>query len=213
MQRSITIPVMALFLALVLALPAVGAAVPSPLESMKGNVQKVMDVLKDPALKAADKRDERRKTLRGLADRIFDWVELSKRTLARSWNDLSVDQKREFVTLYADLLEKTYSDRIESYSGQEVAFTKETMLSDDKAEVKTLVKSTDKTIPIDYRLTLGKDGWLVYDVQVEGISLVQNYRKQFSEILASNPPDKMIEILRDKVKRGEVEAWAPDSAK
>jgi len=79
--------------------------------------------------------------------------------------------------------------------------------------VKTLVKSTDKTIPIDYRLTLGKDGWLVYDVQVEGISLVQNYRKQFSEILASNPPDKMIEILRDKVKRGEVEAWAPDSAK
>jgi|GEM_PF-6871033 len=97
MQRSITIPVMALFLALVLALPAVGAAVPSPLESMKGNVQKVMDVLKDPALKAADKRDERRKTLRGLADRIFDWVELSKRTLARSWNDLSVDQKREFV--------------------------------------------------------------------------------------------------------------------
>lgn len=213
MQRSITIPVMALFLALILALPAVGAAVPSPLESMKGNVQKVMDVLKDPALKAADKRDERRKTLRGLADRIFDWVELSKRTLARSWNDLSVDQKREFVMLYADLLEKTYSDRIESYSGQEVAFTKETMLSDDKAEVKTLVKSTDKTIPIDYRLTLGKDGWLVYDVQVEGISLVQNYRKQFSEILASNPPDKMIEILRDKVKRGEVEAWAPDSAK
>jgi phospholipid transport system substrate-binding protein len=213
MQRSITIPVMALFLVLILALPSVGAAVPSPLESMKGNVQKVMDVLKDPALKAADKRDERRKTLRGLADRIFDWVELSKRTLARSWNDLSVDQKREFVMLYADLLEKTYSDRIESYSGQEVAFTKETMLSDDKAEVKTLVKSTDKTIPIDYRLTLGKDGWLVYDVQVEGISLVQNYRKQFSEILASNPPDKMIEILRDKVKRGEVEAWAPDSAK
>lgn len=211
-MKRFLLPAAALLLTLVVLLPAARAAVPSPLESMKGNVQKVLDVLKDQALKAPDKSEERRKTLRALADNIFDWVELSKRTLARSWNDLSVDQKREFVTLYADLLEKTYSDRIETYSGQQVSFTKETMLSDDKAEVKTLITGEGKTIPIDYRLTLGKDGWRVYDVQVEGISLVQNYRKQFSDILASNPPDKMIEILRDKVKRGEVTNWAPPSA-
>ncbi len=161
-------------LILVLLSAAAASAVPSPLDSMKANVQKVLDVLKNQALKAPDKAEERRKTLRALADNIFDWVELSKRTLARSWNDLSVDQKRESVTLYADLLEKTYSDRIEAYSGQTVSFTKETMLSDTKAEVNTQITGEGKTIPIDYRLTLGKDGWRVYDVQVEGISVARD---------------------------------------
>ena len=173
-----------------------------PMDAMKDFVGKVLDVLRDPAYKDDSMRREQRTKLTALADEIFDWVELSRRTLALNWNRLNGDQRRDFVELYKQLLERTYMDRIQDYKDEEVVFSGQTTLSDTQIEIQTTVRSQGKNIPINYRLISRADSWRIYDVQVEGVSLVQNYRTQFNNILASKSPDEMIEDLRRKVAEG-----------
>ncbi|EPR32999.1 toluene tolerance family protein [Alkalidesulfovibrio alkalitolerans DSM 16529] len=173
-----------------------------PMDAMKDFVGKVLDVLRDPAFKDGAMRQEQRNKLSALADDIFDWVELSRRTLALNWNRLDSDQRRDFVELYKQLLERTYMDRIQDYKDEEVVFSGQSSLSDTQVEIQTTVRSQGKNIPINYRLINRADSWRIYDVQVEGVSLVQNYRTQFNNILASKSPDEMIEDLRRKVAEG-----------
>ena len=173
-----------------------------PMDAMKDFVGKALDVLRDPAFKGEDMRKQQRAKLSSLAEEIFDWVELSRRTLALNWNRLDADQRRQFVELYKQLLERTYMDRIQDYKDEEVVFSGQTSLSDTQVEIQTTVRSQGKTIPINYRLINRADSWRIYDVQVEGVSLVQNYRTQFNNILASKSPDEMIEDLRQKVAEG-----------
>jgi len=97
------------------------------------------------------------------------------------------------------VLEKAYIDKILSYTNEKIVFPKETMLASNQAEVQTEIITSSKTIPIFYRLILKDDTWRVYDVVVENVSLVQNYRSQFNSILAKNTPDQLLEILRKKV--------------
>jgi phospholipid transport system substrate-binding protein len=98
------------------------------------------------------------------------------------------------------VLEKAYIDKILSYTDEKVVFDKETMLAENQAEVQTRIVTSSKEIPISYRVILKDGTWKVYDVIVEGVSLVQNYRTQFSDILAKNSPKELLEILRKKVK-------------
>ena len=131
---------------------------------------------------------------------MFDEVELSRRTLARNWNKLNTAQQQEFIQLFRQVLEKAYIDKILSYTDEKIVFDKESMLSENQSEVQTRVITSSKEIPIFYRVIL-KDGvWKVYDVVIENVSLVQNYRTQFNDILAKNTPEQLLEILRKKVK-------------
>lgn len=171
-------------------------------DGVQAFVDKALVVLRDPAYKAEGARAEQRKVLSQLSDGIFDWVELSRRTLALNWNKLDVDQRGEFVSLYKQLLEKTYMDRIQDYKDEQVEFTAEVALADNQAEVQTLVRAPDKNIPISYRLINRSGQWRIYDVVVEGVSLVQNYRSQFNNILASKSPRDMLDDLRQKVSGG-----------
>ena len=106
----------------------------------------------------------------------------------------------EFVNLFEQVLEKSYIDKILDYSNEKVDFYKESMLSDNQAEIQTKIITASKEIPIFYRMILKDGKWKVYDVVVENVSLVQNYRTQFNDILAKDPPEKLLEILRKKVK-------------
>ena len=172
----------------------------TPLGSVQANVNKVLDVLRDPALKAETAKEIKKERLRAIYEQMFDEIELAKRTLARNWNALDLAQRREFVQLFRQVLEKAYIDKILSYTNEKVVFDKESMLAENQAEVQTKIVTSSKEIPISYRV-IQKDGtWKVYDVIVEGVSLVQNYRTQFSEILAKNSPNELLEILRKKVK-------------
>ncbi|HVO85420.1 MAG TPA: ABC transporter substrate-binding protein [Syntrophobacteria bacterium] len=171
----------------------------TPLAAVQANVNKVLDVLRDPAMKAETAKEVKKEKLRAIYEKMFDEIELAKRTLARNWNALDVAQRREFVQLFRQVLEKAYIDKILSYTNEKVVFDKETVLADNQAEVQTRIITASKEIPIFYRV-IQKDGtWKVYDVIVEGVSLVQNYRTQFSEILAKNSPKELLEILRKKV--------------
>ncbi|MFW5490546.1 MAG: MlaC/ttg2D family ABC transporter substrate-binding protein [Desulfovibrio sp.] len=170
-----------------------------PQQFIQTTVDKVLSVLEDPKYKSEQGKVEQAKVLRKLGDDIFDWVELSRRTLARNWNELNTEQRKEFVHLYADLLASTYMDRVQSYAGQKVSFLGHEMLSDTKAQVNSIVDNQGKEIPFVYRLILRRGKWGVYDVQVEGVSLVKNYRTQFADILSNQTPDEMLKILREKI--------------
>jgi phospholipid transport system substrate-binding protein len=172
----------------------------APLSTVQANVNKVLDVLRDPALKADSAKDAKKEKLRFIYASMFDEVELSKRTLARNWNKLNTAQRREFVQLYQEVLEKAYIDKILSYTNEKIAYERETKLAENQVEVQTLIITSSKKIPIFYRVILSGGTWKVYDVIIENVSLVQNYRTQFNNILEKNSPEQLLEILRKKVK-------------
>ena len=191
-----------------LVILAVGVMLPfqiyaaTPKETVEQGVDKVLKTLGDPAFKAKSK-DEKIATIGKEIDHIFDFEELSKRTLGRDWKKMSAEQQTEFVKLFKQLLQGVYADRLLAYSDQKVLFEKETMLKKGSAEVQSYLQTSDgKKIPLFYRLTDKSGSWKVYDVIIEGVSMVKNYRTQFRDILAKDSPDKLIEILRDKVNKG-----------
>jgi len=171
-----------------------------PLDTVQANVNKVLDVLRDPALKAELAKEVKKDKLRPMYKRMFDDVELSRRALARNWNNMNAAQRQEFVQLFRQVLEKAYADKILSYTNEKIVFDRETLLSENQAEVQARVITASKEIPVSYRVILKDGNWKVYDVVVENVSLVQNYRTQFNDILAKNTPEQLLEILRKKVK-------------
>lgn len=172
-----------------------------PLDAVQASVNKVMDVLRDPKLKADSAREIKKDKLRVIYKEMFDETEFSKRTLARNWGKFNPAQQKEFIDLFEQVLEKTYMDRILAYSDEKIEFYKESVLSDNQVEVQTRVITSSKEIPIFYRMIKKESSsWKVYDVVVENISLIQNYRTQFNTILNKNTPEQLLDILRKKVK-------------
>ena len=174
----------------------------TPKETVETGVNNLLKTLGDPAFKAKSK-DKQVAAIGVQIEKIFDFTELSKRTLGRDWKKMSAEQQTEFVKLFKELLQGVYANQLLSYSDQKVIFEKETMLKKGRAEVQSFLQTSDgKKIPLFYRLTDKSGSWKVYDVIIEGVSLVKNYRTQFRKILAKDSPDKLIEILRDKVNKG-----------
>ncbi len=170
-----------------------------PLDTVKANANVVLDILRDPALKGEKGLKVKREKVHTAAMKFFDFVELSKRTLGLNWNKLTPDQRKEFVELYRSLLEDAYVDKLTSYTNEQVNFTKEIPLSENTVEVQSKVIAKSGEIPIFYRVIKKENDWKVYDVVIEGVSLITNYRNQFREILGNNPPEKLLETLRTKV--------------
>jgi len=182
---------------LLLSFPVFAGA---PLDAVQANVNKVFEVLRDPKLKVVSAKELKKEKLRVIYKTMFDEIELSKRTLTRNWNKLNDAQRKEFVNLFEQVLEKAYIDRILSYTNERVIFSREKEIANNQVEVQTKVITSSKEVPIAYRVILANGTWKVYDVVIENVSLVSNYRTQFNEILAKNTPEQLLEILRKKVK-------------
>ena len=170
-----------------------------PLDQVKGYVNRVIETLRDPALKGEAGRKAKKEKLDAVSREMFDFTELSKRSLGQTWNKMTPDQQREFMGLYKSLLEDTYADKITSYTDEKLVFGKEIPLSGKTAEVQTTVVTKTSNVSINYRVIEENGHWKVYDVVVEGVSLISNYRTQFREILATKPPEALLETLRKKV--------------
>jgi phospholipid transport system substrate-binding protein len=173
-----------------------------PLDTVKGYADKVLEVLRDPALKAEGAKKTKKEKLRAISEKMFDFTELSRRTLANNWKKLSPEQQKEFVSLYTSLLEDAYANKILAYSDEKITFTKEVPLSEKTVEVQSMVLRKSEEIPIYYRVILQDGAWRVYDVVIEGVSLISNYRTQFKDILSNKPPESLLETLRKKVGKG-----------
>ncbi len=172
-----------------------------PLDTVKANVNQVLDVLRDPKLKPDSAKEIKKEKLRAIYSQMFNEVELARRVLARNWGKLNPSQQDEFILLFRQVLEKAYIDKILAYTDEKIVFSREVALSSDQAEVQTKIVTSSREIPISYRVILKDGAWKVYDVVVENVSLVQNYRSQFNSILANQTPDQLLEILRKKVKQ------------
>jgi len=171
-------------------------------ETVETGVNKVLKTLGDPAFKAKPE-DAKIEEVGNIIGEVFDFTELSKRTLGREWKKLNGEKQKEFLGLFRQLLQGVYADRLLAYTDQKVVFDKEKMLKKGRAEVQShIVLSDGRKAPIFYRLTDKSGSWKVYDFIIEGVSLVKNYRTQFRQIIARDSPDKLLEILRDKVNKG-----------
>ncbi|HVN23003.1 MAG TPA: ABC transporter substrate-binding protein [Syntrophorhabdales bacterium] len=170
----------------------------APLDTVKANVNGVLEVLRDPKLKGEAGKKVKEQRITVAAEKLFDFVELSKRTLGLNWNNFSPDQRKEFVQLFENILKDAYVEKIIAYTNEQVDFVKEVPLSENTVEVQSTVVSKGAQVPINYRVIKKDNDWKVYDVVIEGVSLINNYRTQFREILGNNPPEKLLETLRKK---------------
>ena len=179
-------------------------------DQVKGTVDQVIKILTDPALKGEKKIRERRAKIRQVVLQRFGFTEMSRRSLGRYWNERTPEERTEFVSLYTDLLERAYIDRIDGYTGEQVVYLGES-IDGDYSEVRSkIVTKRNQEIPIIYRLQLASTNWEVYDVIVEGVSLVNNYRTQFSKIIRTSSYQELVKKMQVKLEGEEAgELGAP----
>lgn len=176
----------------------------APTDQLKASVEQIIKVLEDPALRAEARSQERRAAIRKEAEGVFDFTETAKRALGRHWQGLSDKDRQEFTALFTDLIERAYISKIERYSGERIAYAGESVDS-GLATVRTrFVTKQGTEVPVDYRMQQRGDRWLVYDVSVEGVSLINNYRTQFDKIIQTS---SYAELVR-KMKAAELSAPA-----
>jgi phospholipid transport system substrate-binding protein len=181
-------------LALNLLMGAAGAWAGEPTEIARQVIERALAALKEPGSPEA-----RRQRVKHIVDTYFDYQEMAKRSLGPAWGKLSPGQRQEFVQLFAQLLEASYSDKIEKYAQHvKINYTGE-ILDDNYAEVRTVVMRTNDRIPLSYRLVQENGGWKVYDVVIEGVSLVSNYRTQFARIIHESSYAELVRRLKTKV--------------
>jgi phospholipid transport system substrate-binding protein len=172
-----------------------------PTEKVKGTTDKIIAIVRDPAMKGPEKAEERKRLIRKMVDERFDWEEMSRRSLARHWARRTAEEKREFIHLFGKLLERTYMDKVEGYSGERVLYDAEEVDPDNAnyAVVKVrFVTVKDVEIAVGYRLKKRGSDWYVYDISIEGVSLVNNYRRQFRSMSYGT----LIKKLREKMTAG-----------
>ncbi|MDO8479349.1 MAG: ABC transporter substrate-binding protein [Candidatus Rokubacteria bacterium] len=167
-------------------------------EQLKGAIDRVVSTLDSPALKGDGKAGERRSAVRKIANEIFDFAEIARRSLGRYWQPLTEAQRTEFVGLFGDLLERSYISKIELYGGEKIIFSGE-RVDGDLATVSTKIITKNGTeVPVDYRLFRRGENWMIYDVNIEGISLVSNYRTQFNKIIQTSGYNTLVDRMKTK---------------
>jgi phospholipid transport system substrate-binding protein len=180
--------------------PAADGAGPGPTEELKASIDRVLQVLEDPDLKVGAKAAQRRRSVRQIADEIFDFEEMSRRAMAQHWRSLTTPQRKEFVDVFSDLLERSYMSKIELYGGERIQYTGERVEGDFATISTRLITKKSTEVPIDYRVLKRGDRWLVYDVSIEGVSLVANYRTQFNNIIRTSSYDELLRKMRGRVE-------------
>jgi phospholipid transport system substrate-binding protein len=182
-----------------LALTVNVALAADPTTVTKQVIEKALDILNDPSLAGPALKHQRFQTVKQLVDRHFDYREMAKRSLGSTWNKINSGQQNEFVNLFAELLEASYADKIDRYAKRvRIDYTGESV-DGAYAEVRTVVVRPNDRIPISYRLLNESGTWRVYDVTIEGVSLVSNYRSQFSRIISESSYANLVNRLRTKV--------------
>lgn len=167
-----------------------------PMDDVKKTVDEVVRIVADKEMKNNDKK--RRQALKKSISVIFDYGEMAKRSLGKHWNNRTPAEKKQFADLFSNLLEKSYASKIESYNNEKILYIKENV-DGDHAEVKSKVVTAKRDeFTLDYRLINKQGKWMVYDVVIEGVSLVSNYRSQFNRIISANGYDELVKKLQSK---------------
>ena len=192
-----------LLLALAVVLPGAAALAASPArQALETSISRILASIKNPDYVNPTTRGPLRQQIEDEVLHIFDFGEFSSRTVGPRWRTFSPDQQRRFSDAFAELLINTYLNKIDGYNGEQVLYTGETVSPEGRrVEVQTLITMKDgKKVPVAYRMLPKRGSWLVYDVLIENLSLVKNYRTQFQDILNSASPDQLIARIRAKTQ-------------
>jgi phospholipid transport system substrate-binding protein len=174
----------------------------APADQLRSTVDQVLVILQDPLLKPEGKQKERREQLRQVISARFDFVEMARRSLGPEWRRRTTAEQQEFVNLFTDLLQENYIGTIESYSGDKVNYGRE-ILDQGSAEVQTILTTGgEANYSINYRLHLVSQDWRVYDVVIENISLVNNYRSQFNRVIGKSSYEELVRSMKEKTLSG-----------
>ena len=185
-------------LGIFLFMQPVSVAAGAPGDQVRQSVDKLLAILADPRLKQEGKKNERREELKKVIYQRFDFTEMARRALGPEWRRHTPEEQKEFVQLFTDLLERAYLKQIESYNDQKVRYLNERE-DHGYAEVDTkIVDNKGQEFSVNYRLDNVNGDWKVYDVVIEDISLVNNYRAQFSRVLASSSYQELVHRMKDK---------------
>jgi len=171
------------------------------LKTIKAPIDQIVTILKDPQYQDGAKKDQQQAQLWPIIHQIFDFTEVSKRALARNWRKFSPEQRKAFTNAFTDLLGNSYLEKMQGgeYKNVSVVFLDEKKLSEIKTLVSSKIISRDQELPVIYNLKLKKNGWRIYDVKVEGVSLIKNYRIQFNRNLKTHSPAELIKQIEKKV--------------
>jgi phospholipid transport system substrate-binding protein len=183
--------------AAVALVPLARAAPGAPTAAVKRTIDDVLSIVSDETLKQPAQHERRRELLEEAVAARFDYEEMARRALAGQWVKLNDAERKEFVSLFKTLLSNTYAKKIEGYSGEQVEYLKE-RTEGAYAEVRTRIVSDKVQLPLDYRLLDKMGDWRVYDVVIDGVSLVRNYRGQFDEIIRTSSYGELVNKLRKK---------------
>jgi phospholipid transport system substrate-binding protein len=170
----------------------------APTDQLRAQIDRAVKILEDPELKKDGRQKDRRTAVRQVANDIFDFSETAKRSLARHWTPRSQAERDEFVGLFSDLLERSYISKIELYGGEKIQYVGESIEGEGAVVRTKLLTKQGTEIPIDYRMLHKADKWLVYDVVIEGVSLISNYRTQFNKIITTSSFQELMKKMKTK---------------
>jgi phospholipid transport system substrate-binding protein len=179
---------------ILLAVAAIPALAGEPTDQLKESINRVLAILNDSGLKEA----ERRKLIREAANDRFDWAAMARSAMGVYWRDRTPEQKKQFTRLFSDLVERTYMQKIESYSGEKIRYLGDSSHDGYGRVEVNIITHKGTGIPITYWVTEKKGQWLIYDVSIEGVSLVENYRSQITTIMTNSSYEELVEKLKAK---------------
>ena len=194
----IRVPRVALVLAGVFILSVAPAWAVTPTEQLKGSIDKIIPILEDPTLKGDAKLQERRAAIRRVASDVFDFTESARRALGPHWERRTAEERQEFARLLGDLLERAFASRLEQYAGERIQYTGESVDGNLATVKTTIITKSGAELPVDYRVLRQGDRWFVYDVWIEGVSLMNNYRAQFNKIIQTSSYKDLVRKLKAK---------------
>ncbi|MBU0481152.1 MAG: ABC transporter substrate-binding protein [Proteobacteria bacterium] len=206
-SRSIVGQVVAIIIVFIMITLATGAGAVNmgPMEQIRETVDRILTIMRDESFSAPEKKEERRNVIMAEVEKRFDFREMSKRTLARNWKERTAAEQEEFQKLFSELLKNTYIGRVEAYSDEQVVYPKVLLdeKSGDRAVVYSNVVKNNQEIPINYKLYLNNGEWFVYDVDIEGVSLVRNYRTEFTRVISKEKYPGLIRRIKEKLEKNE----------
>jgi phospholipid transport system substrate-binding protein len=172
------------------------------MQALQTPLDKILALLQDPLYQEKDRQDLRQEKIREIINTIFDFDAISRRAVGRSWKRFSQQEKIAFTAVFSDLLGNSYISKIQgAFKNQRVTYLGERSLSDVKSLVKTQIAGEDLQTPVDYSMRRRNSTWKIYDVNIEGVSLVKNYRSQFNTFLSRKKPAQLIQQVKEKVEK------------
>jgi phospholipid transport system substrate-binding protein len=169
-------------------------------ESVKQTIDSVVGIVSREDLKNNEKKAERRALIREIVSKKFSYYEMSRRALSKHWKERTAEEKKEFIDLFGKLLENSYANKIENYTGEKIIYVDEKKKG-NVALVKTILQKNNDEVPVNYKLVKLDNDWKIYDFIVEGVSMIKNYRAQFKKIIHKSSYEELVSKLKKKLEK------------